>query len=63
MYCLYLKDNGNYKLKKYRFNEQEWLSTVHLFHYMNSNAYGKMPKIKDEFQMDEIITLKENEDG
>jgi len=64
MYCLYLKDNGNYKLKKYRFNEQEWLSTVHLFHYMNSNAYGKMPKIKEEFQMDEIITLKENnEDG
>ena len=64
MYCLYLKDNGNYKLKKYRFNSQEWLSAVHLFHYMNSNAYGKMPKIKEEFQMDEIITLKENnEDG
>ena len=62
MYCLYLKDTGNYKLKKYRFNEQEWLSTVHVFHYMNSNAYGKMPKIKDEFQMDEIITLKENEE-
>jgi hypothetical protein len=28
---------------------------------MNSNAYGKMPKIKEEFKMDEIITLKENE--
>jgi hypothetical protein len=61
IYCLYLKDTGNYKLKKYRFHEQEWLSTVHLFHYMNSNAYGKMPKIKEEFKMDEIITLKENE--
>tara|TARA_Y100000593_G_scaffold17629_1_gene35308 strand:+ start:453 stop:1307 length:855 start_codon:yes stop_codon:yes gene_type:complete len=61
MYCLYLKDTGNYKLKKYRFNDQEWISTLHLFHYMNSNAYGKMPKIKEEFQMDEIITLKENE--
>ena len=64
MYCLYLKDNGNYKLKKYKFNEQEWYSAVHMFHYMNSNAYGKMPKIKDEFKMDKIITLKENnEDG
>ena len=64
IYCLYLKDTGNYKLKKYKFNEQEWLSTVHLFHYMNSNTYGKMPKIKEEMILPEIITLKENnEDG
>ena len=64
IYCLYLKDTGNYKLKKYKFNEQEWLSTVHLFHYMNSNTYGKMPKIKEEMVLPEIITLKENnEDG
>ena len=61
IYSLYLKDTGNYKLKKYKFNEQEWYSTLHLFHYMNSNAYGKMPKIKPEFEMDKIITLKENE--
>ncbi len=62
IYSLYLKDNSNYKLKKYKFNEQEWYSTVHLFHYMNSNTYGKMPKIKPEFEMDKIITLKENEE-
>ena len=37
---------------------------MHLFHYMNSNAYGKMPKIKEEFEMDKIITLEEkNENG
>ena len=64
LYCLYLKDSGNYKLKKYKFNEQEWLSTVHVFHYMNSNAYGKMPKIKDDIDIPKIINLKENnEDG
>ena len=64
LYCLYLKDSGSYKLKKVKFNEQEWYSTVHLFHYMNSNAYGKMPKIKEEFEMDKIITLEEkNENG
>jgi len=64
IYSLYLKDTGNYKLKKYRFNEQEWYSTVHLFHYMNSNAYGKMPKIKEEVELPKIINLKENdEDG
>ena len=64
IYSLYLKDTGNYKLKKYKFNEQEWYSTVHLFHYMNSNAYSKMPKIKEEMVLPEIITLKENiEDG
>ena len=51
-------------IKKVKFNEQEWYSTVHLFHYMNSNAYGKMPKIKEEFEMDKIITLEEkNENG
>ena len=61
IYSLYLKDTGNYKLKKYKFNEQEWYSTLHLFHYMNSNAYGKMPKIKPEFEMPKLITLKENE--
>ena len=64
IYSLYLKDTGNYKLKKYKFNEQEWYSTLHLFHYMNSNAYGKMPKIKEEFEIPKIVTLKENnEDG
>ena len=64
IYSLYLKNTGNYKLKKYKFNEQEWYSTVHLFHYMNSNAYGKMPKIKEEVELPKIINLKENdEDG
>ena len=63
IYCLYLKDTGNYKLKQYKFNEQEWYSAVHLFHYMNSNVYGKMPKIKPEFEMDKIINLKENDEN
>lgn len=63
IYCLYLKDTGNFKLKKYKFNEQEWYSTLDLFHYINSNSYGKMPTIKPEFEMDKIITLKENENN
>ena len=63
IYCLYLKDTGNYKLKQYKFNEQEWYSAVHLFHYMNSNVYGKMPKIKPEFEMPKLINLKENEEN
>jgi len=63
LFCLYLKDSGSYKLKKVKFNEQEWYSTLHLFHYMNSNAYGKMPKIKEELKMDKIINLKENNEN
>ena len=59
LYCLYLRDNQGYTLKEYPYSPDEWYSTVHLFHFMNSNARNKMPKIKEEIKMDKIINLKE----
>ena len=59
IYCLYLRDTKGYTLKEYPYSPDEWYSTVHLFHFMNSNARNKMPKIKEEFQIPETINLKE----
>ena len=59
LYCLYTRDTGNYTLKKYKYCPEEWTSCVHLFHYMNSNARGKMPTIKEDAEYPEYYTLKE----
>ena len=64
LYCLYTRDTGNYTLKKYKYCPEEWTSCVHLFYYMNSNARGKMPLIKDDIALPKYFTLKEdNENG
>ena len=61
LYCLYTRDTGNYTLKKYKYCPEEWTSCVHLFYYMNSNARGKMPLIKDDIALPKYYTLKEEE--
>lgn len=63
--CLYLKKNGRYELKKYKFVPDSWYDIINVGHYYFSDMRGSMPVVKEREELPVIYTLKdggENED-
>ena len=62
--CLYLKGNGNYKLRKYKYKPLIWDSLMDMAYYHFSDMRDNMPTVKEHEDLPIIYTLKEeNEDG
>ena len=63
--CLYLKGNGKYKVRKYKFKPGIWTHLVSMGFYSFSDMRDNMPKVKEREALPTIYTLKEeeNKDG
>ena len=58
MGCLYIKDTGKYKWKAYKFVPNAWYSVYETWKYLNVNAYGKLPKIKEKQEIPNVMQWK-----
>ena len=57
--CLYLKKNGKYKLKKYKFMPDSWFDLISIGKYYFSDMRGTLPKVTEKKELPIIYTLKE----
>ena len=60
--CLYLKKNGKYKIKKYKFIPDVWESVIEVGYNYFSDMRGNMPKVVEAEDLPIIYTLKEEEE-
>ena len=60
--CLYLKKNGKYELKEYKFVPEEWNNLIEFGKYYFSDMRGTMPKVKEPEELPVIYTLKKEEE-
>tara|TARA_Y100000593_G_scaffold92335_1_gene183598 strand:- start:11161 stop:12021 length:861 start_codon:yes stop_codon:yes gene_type:complete len=62
--CLYLRDNGKYKLVEYPFVPEAFYDCVSMFEYMTTTMKtGKWPTIKDKVELPTVFSLNMGEDN
>ena len=61
--CLYLKDNGKYKLVEYKYNPDAWIHVFEIWKYLHTNKLGNLPKVKEKLELpDKYIWKQESEE-